>query len=144
MSRVIYSDQTATTEQEQLRAAHGVRLVSAAEEGTGVNALPLGVYGFTYSPGLPSAPLFATRRYRSYETHKTHGGDTFVVGYADRATAGQIESTAVPVAVTIQPQATDAAGTLVLISYSRIQQHRQIAAPNQESFTVTIGPAQSQ
>ena len=55
---------------KRLRKAHQVRLVTAAEEGTGVNALPGGVYGFTYSPGLDNAPLFAMRRYRSYETHK--------------------------------------------------------------------------
>ena len=138
MSRVVYSDQTDTVEQEQLRAAHGVRIVAEAEEGTGVNALPPGVYGFTYSPGLPSAPLFAQRRYRSYETHKTHSGDIFVVGYTDRATAGKIESTREVITVTIQPKAADTADTLVLIPYSRIHQHRQHAAPNQDGFTVTL------
>src|SRR6185436_6777088 len=58
MSRVVYADNAATPDQELLREAHQVRVVSEAEEGTGVNALPGGVYGFTYSPGLPSAPLF--------------------------------------------------------------------------------------
>ena len=69
MSRVTYTDQTATSAQEALRGANKVRLVTEAEEGTGVNALPAGVYGFTYSPGPASAPLFAVRRYRSFEIH---------------------------------------------------------------------------
>ena len=59
MSRVVYTNIQTTPEQEALRAAHGVRLVSGGEEGTGLNALPGGLYGFTYSPGLASAPLFA-------------------------------------------------------------------------------------
>jgi hypothetical protein len=82
MSRVVYETQTDTPDQELLRLAHQVRIVSDAEEGTGVNALPGGVFGFTYSPGLPNAPLFAVRRYRTYETHKLPGGDVFVIGFA--------------------------------------------------------------
>ncbi len=74
MSRVVYSDTKATADQETLRTVHRVRLVEDAEEGTGVNALPDGIYGFTYSPGLPNAPLFAVRRYRSFETHKLASG----------------------------------------------------------------------
>ena len=140
MSRVVYSEQTDTIEQEQLRVVHGVRVVADAEEGTGVNALPFGVYGFTYSPGLPSAPLFATRRFRSYETHKTRGGDVFVIGYTDAATSARIESASGALTVTIQPGPTPDAGSLVLVPYSRIHQHRQHAAPNQEGFTVTLGP----
>ena len=70
MSRVIYTNVADTAEQEQLRETHGVRVVADTEEGTGVDKLPGGVYGFTYSPGLLNAPLFAVRRYRSYEIHK--------------------------------------------------------------------------
>jgi hypothetical protein len=82
MSRVVYADNAATPDQELLREAHQVRVVSDQEEGTGVNALPGGVYGFHLSPGLASAPLFAIRRYRSYETHKLPSGAIFIVGFA--------------------------------------------------------------
>src|SRR5258705_5772994 len=70
-----YVKTPATLDQEALRVTHGVRIVSAAEEGTGVNSLPGGVYGFTYSPALPNAPLFAERRFRSYETHTVVSGE---------------------------------------------------------------------
>ena len=83
MSRVTYTNTPDRVDQEQIRASHGVRLVGEREEGTGVNALPGGVYGYTYSPGLPNAPLFAVRRYRSYETHKLANGEVFVIAYAD-------------------------------------------------------------
>src|SRR5215510_162725 len=87
MSRVVYSELKPTADQEALRMAHQVRLVNDSEEGTGVNGLPGGVYGFTYSPGLTNAPLFAIRRYRSYETHKLPSGDVFVIGFAKPETA---------------------------------------------------------
>ncbi len=138
MSRVTYANTPATADQEALRAAHRVRLVTPAEEGTGVNALPAGVYGFTYSPALPNAPLFAERRYRSYETHKLADGEIYVIGFADVETAAAIDSSVEERAIQIQPEPDGQANVLVKVPYSRIRQHRQHAAPNQQGFTVTI------
>src|SRR5678816_2968002 len=94
MSRVSYANTPSTVEQETLRTTHKVRIVSPAEEGTGVGAQPAGVYGFTYSPGLPNAPLFAERRFRSYETHKLATGEVYVIGFADLETAAVLQSSA--------------------------------------------------
>ena len=140
MSRVTYTDMQATDAQGALRASNQVRLVNDAEEGTGVNALPAGVYGFTYSPGLPSAPLFAVRRYRSFEIHKRHDGQTVIVGFATADDAGRIESNVEDVTIRIQPQPEDGRETLVQLPYPRIHQHRQHASPNQDGFTVTVLP----
>lgn len=140
MSRVTYTDTVATKDQEALRTAHRVRVVATAEEGTGVNALPGGVYGFTYSPGLRNAPLFAVRRFRSYETHKLESGETFLIGFAAPETAATIESTPREATLTILPEPEAGADVLVTIPYSRIQHHRQYAAPNQHGFTLTINP----
>jgi hypothetical protein len=141
MSRVVYSDQTATADQSALRLAHQVRIVSDAEEGHGVNALPGGIYGFTYSPGLPNAPLFAVRRYRTYEIHKLPSGDVFVIGYVKPDVARELSTAAREMTVQIHPQAADAFDTLVTVPYARIRQHRQYAAPNQDGFTVAVLPA---
>jgi hypothetical protein len=138
MSRVSYTSIADTAEQEQLRTAHGVRPVAGTEEGTGVNRLPGGVYGFTYSPGLPNAPLFAVRRYRSYEIHKLSTGDAFVIAFADAETARQIASAVSDVNVRVHSDATDATAVLVKIPYARIRHHRQYAAPNQDGFVVTV------
>ena len=138
MSRVVYSEQIASAEQEAIRQEHQVRLVSGAEEGTGVNLLPEGVYGFTYSPGLPNAPLFAVRRYRSYETHKVFGGETYLIGFATVENAAQLASGG-DVTLTIQPDVDGATSLLVRIPYSRIRRHRQYAAPNEHGFQVTVG-----
>lgn len=138
MTRVIYTNTPDRNDQEHLRAEHGVRLVTGAEEGTGVNALPGGVYGFTYSPGLLNAPLFATRRYRSYEIHKRADGEAFVIAYADADTAGQIASASSDVNVRVHPEPDSNATMLVKIPYFRIGRHRQYAAPNQDGFVVTL------
>lgn len=137
MSRVTYANTPATSDQEALRVAHNVRLVAPAEEGTGVNALPHGVYGFTYSPALPNAPLFAERRFRSYETHKT-AGEIYVIGFADVETAAALESASEERSIQIQPEPDGTANVLVKVPYSRIRHHRQYAAPNQHGFTVTV------
>ena len=138
MSRVVYENRPATVDQEALRKTHGVRLVAGAEEGTGVNALPGGVYGFTYSPALANAPLFAERRFRSYETHKLASGEIFVIGFADVDTAATLASSDGEQTIVIQPEPDGAASLLVKLPYSRISHHRQYAAPNQHGFTVTL------
>jgi len=140
MSRVIYTETKDTADQELLRTAHQVRLVSPQEEGNSVSALPGGVYGFTYSPGLPGAPLFAVRRYRSYETHKLPGGDVFVIGFAKSDVARALSIATEAMTLQIHPQPEAEYGTLVTIPYSRIRHHRQYAAPNQDGFTVTVNP----
>ena len=139
MSRVTYTDMTATGAQDALRGTNAVRPVTDAEEGNGVNALPWGVYGFTYSPGLASAPLFAVRRYRSYEIHKL-ANETLVIGFATPEDAGRLERSSEEITIRIQPQPEDGRETLVQIPYSRIKHHRQYAAPNQHGFTVTVLP----
>jgi hypothetical protein len=140
MSRVTYANTPATAAQESLRQVHQVRLVSGAEEGQGVNALPDGVYGFTYSPALYNAPLFASRLYRSYETHKLPNGEVLVVGFTTARSAQQLASAGDEITLVIQPEPDDEASALVTIPYSRMRQHRQYAAPNQHGFTVTLVP----
>src|SRR6266850_2639751 len=103
MSRVTYANTPSTLDQEAMRTTHNVRIVTSAEEGMGVNTLPGGVYGFTYSPALPNAPLFAERRFRSYETHKLASGEIYVIGFTDVETAAAVESTGSEQTIQIQP-----------------------------------------
>jgi hypothetical protein len=140
MSRVAYTNTPATAAQESLRQVHDVRLVTATEEGDGVNALPGGVYGFTYSPALDNAPIFATRLYRSYETHKLANGDVLVIGFASDDAAEQLATATGEITLVIQPEPDDQAQALVAIPYSRMRYHRQYAAPNQHGLTVTVAP----
>ena len=138
MSRVTYENAPATLDQETLRVADGVRIVTSEEEGTGINALPSGVYGFTYAPALANAPVWAVRRYRSYETHKLADGAIFVIGFADVGTAAALESNNGEQTLVIQPEPDGTASVLVKVPYSRMRHNRQHAAPNQHGFTVTV------
>lgn len=141
MSRVVYSELRSTADQEALRLTHQVRLVAASEEGSGVNALPGGVYGFTYSPGLPGSPLFAVRRYRSYETHKLASGEIYIIGFAAADVARALSTASAEMTLQIHPQPEGNHDVLVTIPYSSIRRHRQYAAPNQDGFTVTVLPS---
>ncbi|HEY7191522.1 MAG TPA: hypothetical protein VH436_33460 [Vicinamibacterales bacterium] len=140
MSRVIYTELPPTADQEALRIAHQVRIVSVDEEGTGVNNQPGGVYGFTYSPGLANAPLFAIRRYRTYETHKLPSGEIFVIGFTKADIARALSTANDEMTLQIHPQPEGDHGALVTIRYSQIRHHKQYAAPNQDGFTVTVVP----
>jgi hypothetical protein len=140
MSRVIYSDTPSTVDQDTLRTLHQVRLVTGDEEGIGIDHLPGGVYGYTYSPGLTNAPLFATRRYRTFEIHKLQNGDVLLTAFATPGDAGQLSSAREDITIQVQPEPGEGHDVLVTIPFARIRQHRQYAAPNQHGFTVTVRP----
>ena len=91
MSRVTYTNVEDTPEQAGLREAHRVRIVTDAEEGSGLNRLPNSVYGFTYSPGIDEAPLFTKRSFRSYEAHKLANGEVTLVGFTSAGVGAAID-----------------------------------------------------
>jgi hypothetical protein len=144
MSRVIYTNVVDTPEQAGLREAHRVRLVSESEEGTGLTKLPVSVYGFTYSPGIDEAPLFAKRSFRSYEAHKLANGDVTLVGFTSADSARQLTTSTEDVSLQVQPMPEDGQDTLVEIPYSRIRRHKGYAAPNQHGFSVIVAPLLTQ
>ena len=140
MSRVIYADTQATPAQQLLRESHKLRLVSEEEEGTGVDLLPAGVYGFTYSPALPNAPLFAMRRFRSFETHKLQNGEVLIVGFVSLEDARSLSSATADIEVRVQPEPEPATDTLVTIPYSRIRRHRQYAVRTEHGLALQMSP----
>jgi hypothetical protein len=136
MSANVSSDQA----REALRREHGVRVVTRDEEGTAAADLPAGVYGFTGSPVLAS-PLFATRRYRNFEVHRLPAGPA-VIGFVTAADAAALTAAhTTPVQIRLLPDPADDAGTLVVIPYDRIVQHRQYAVRNAEALTLHVAPA---
>ena len=75
---------------EELRTQRGLRLVTEAEEGAPLDGLPNGVYGFTYSLGLGSTPLFGKHTFQAFELHKLHDGSVELAGYVDEAGAAAL------------------------------------------------------
>src|SRR5438874_12143132 len=72
--------ETATSENEQLRSARGLRALESAEEGSTAERLPNGIYGFTYSPA-EALPLFTMKTWHSFEVHKLADGTQHLVGF---------------------------------------------------------------
>ena len=140
MSRVVYTSTPTTADQEALRQTHQVRLVTEDEEGTSLTGLPGGVYGFTYSAGLSAAPLFAVRRFRTYEAHKLPSGDVYLIGFTKQDAARALSTASEETTLQVHPQPEGEFDTLVTIPYASIRRHRQVAAPNQDGFTVTVVP----
>ena len=64
-----------------------------------------------------------------------------MIAYADANTAQQIASASADVTVLAHLEPSSDASVIVKIPYSRIRQHSQYAAPNQDGFTVTVAPA---
>lgn len=132
----------ASTEEarEALRREHGVRPVTAAEEGQAASDLPPGLYGFTSSPGLAS-PLFSAHRYRNFEVHRLVNGPA-VVGFVTAADAAKLTGNApAPVEIRLFPDAEGDASTIVAIGYERIVLHRQYSVRNAESIVLSVARA---
>ncbi|MGE0592870.1 MAG: hypothetical protein AB7G23_08295 [Vicinamibacterales bacterium] len=141
MSRVTYANIATTAEQGQLREAHRVRLVTAAEEGTGIDRLPTGVYGFTYAPATPNAPLFSDRRFRCFEMHKLSDGDVLIIGFVTRDAALQLSTASDTAKLRLMPDPDASNDTLVVVSHSRLKVHQQFSAPNEQGLEITVAPA---
>ena len=73
MGKVTYVNTPDRVDQVEIRVSHGVRLVSEAEEGTGVNALPGGVYA-------EHIKQFPGDRYLQAAPAKAGGGDGAALG----------------------------------------------------------------
>lgn len=127
-----------TEAREALRRTNGVRLVEPAEEGTAVDQLPDGVYGFTYSPAL-AAPLFRTFRYRTFEMHRV-SGESFVVGFLSPAEADRLQTATEAFEITLQHDATEEATVIVGVPYSRIAHHRRFSVLNTPGLTMQVAP----
>ena len=125
---------------EALRREHGVRAVTAAEEGVAAEDLPAGTYGFTGSPLLAS-PLFAAQRYRNFEVHRLPSGPA-VIGFVSAADAAKLTRGHDGIlTIRLYPDAEGEATTIVSISYDRVVQHRQYAIRNADALTLQVHPA---
>ncbi len=135
------AEMTGEAAREALRREHGVRLVESSEEGTAAQALPRGVYGFTGSPALAS-PLFSARRARNFEVHHLASGAVALVGFVTAAEAAQLMrgATDTPVALTVHPDATGEATSIVSLPYDRIFHHRQYLVRTTAAISIQVLP----
>jgi hypothetical protein len=108
-----------------LRSNRNLRAVASEEEGFAIPALPAGIYGFTYSPNFDETPLFANKRYQSFEFHKMADGAVELVGYLTAAEAERVNSGQANVEVHLYPGAWKDADRLVSLPLARLVRTKQ-------------------
>jgi hypothetical protein len=141
MSRLVYELSKAAPDQEHLREELDLRPVTDAEEGLGVNVVPNGVFGFTYSPAVENSPLYRERRFRCYETHRLRDGTVNLLGFVSAEDAHKLERVADVVEICLQPEPEEDAEVFVVIPHVRIRQHRLMSVRTEHGVTMKVGPA---
>ncbi|MCS6816369.1 MAG: hypothetical protein N0A16_10690 [Blastocatellia bacterium] len=108
-----------------LREEHGVRPLTEEEEGTGIDQLPEGVYGFTSAVGQWDAPLFRKKIFLSYEMHKLRDGSPVLIGYVSSEDAERMRRPTGTATIRLFPDRQDDAPHLVCIPLEQIRRHKQ-------------------
>jgi hypothetical protein len=124
---------------EEIRRRHGLRALAEDENGTGVDGLPGGVYGFTYSAMETNFPLFSDRDLRSFETHKLTDGSVFLLGFLTPDETEAFEKTQ-STTIHLFPEPHGAADRLVRVPALRVQSHVENSARKGTGLELRIGP----
>ena len=123
-----------------LRSQRSLRALKSEEEGSPVDALPAGIFGFTYSPNFDETPLFAAKRFRTFEFHKLAGGAVELVGYLIAAEAERVKSGAGDFEVHLYPDPWEDADQLTSLPLARLVRTTQRPArDNGSAYTLRLG-----
>ena len=134
----------AQAEREALRRQHLVRELTPQENGTGVDQLPGGVYGFTYTPGCHDSPLFRERKHSTFEVHKLADGEVALIGFVPEETLGLIQAGGESAALRLHPAPTPEAPHLAVIPSSRIARIKEHSTRDDGALRLDLGPRQEQ
>lgn len=125
---------------ESFRRQFGVRLVTAAEEGTGLRHLPEGIYGFTGAPGTDELPLFSKPLYQGFEVHKWPAGVVAWIGYLTPAERAAFDQGQDPINVVLFPEPYGEATELVAIPAGRVDRRRPPTREKGNGMGMELGP----
>jgi hypothetical protein len=125
---------------EKVRSAHALRALTDDESGTGVDKLPNGVYGFTYSPAIENFPLFAERDLRSYEGHKRADGTVVLLGYLSAQEKDAFEAASEKATIHLFPEPKGEATELVTVPMTRVLGHVEYSQRTGNGLELAIGP----
>ncbi len=124
---------------EEIRSAHQLRPLTEDESGDGVDNLPKGVYGFTYSPALENFPLFKARDLRCYEGHKLADGSVVLLGFLTADEKQKLENTAEKVTIHLFAEPTGDVDELVTVPMSRVLGHVEYSQRGGKGLELSIG-----
>lgn len=126
---------------EQLRAAHRVKLIAEKDEGTAIEQLPGGIYGFSYAP-QQEAPLFGKKMFRNFEAHKLPDGSTHLIGYVKEADFGILQTGSTGT-IHLFPDAYEQATYLVNVPMKRVLRLRGPARDHGSSLQLDLDQGDS-
>ena len=126
---------------EKLRNEHSLRALTGEESGSGVDRLPQGVFGFTYSPALENFPLFNERDLRSYEGHKLQDGSVLVLGFLTREETEAFNKATANTTIHLFPEPKGDANELVKVPMSRVVSHVEYSQREGTGLELTVSAA---
>jgi hypothetical protein len=129
------------SQREALRALHQVRPLTTEEEGTGVDRLPPGVWGYTHSPVVENAPLFSRKLFYNFEVHKATDGEVYLIGFLRPDVAAVVESNPAPLDIRLFPVPQEDAVTSVSILVSRLVRHKEQSFRDANGLELQLLPA---
>lgn len=132
-------NQASGVELESLRARNGVRLVEGREVGFGVDNLPGGVYGFTFSPQKES-PLFDKKMFRSFEAHKLADGAIHIVGFVTQEEAARLAFADTRLSLNLYPDPYEKSVMAVSVPLSRVARSAEPSRDNGNFIKLEINP----
>jgi hypothetical protein len=124
---------------EELRTKNRVRALTEEESGTGIDRLPSGVYGFTYSPLADNYPLFKDRDLRSYESHKLPDGSALLLGFITQGESMQLEAGRQSVTLRLFSEPTGDASLFVAVPTDRVQSHTEHSQRGDKGLEMQVG-----
>ena len=126
---------------ERLRSSYRLRALTPDESGTGVERLPRGVYGFTYSPAEENFPLFHDRDLRSYESHKLEDGAVILLGFLTPEERDAYEKPGKKLTIHLFAEPLESANQLVRVPMSRVLSHVESSARKGTGVELEVAPA---
>jgi hypothetical protein len=137
------SSEAEESQREALRALHQVRPLTTEEEGTGVDRLPRGVWGYTHSPAVENAPLFSRKLFYNFEVHKASDGEVYLIGFLRPDIAAVVETNPQALDLRLFPVPQDDAVTPVSILVSRLVRHKEQSFRDAQGLELQLLPARS-
>jgi len=123
---------------EDVRSRNKVELVSGVHEGSPVNTIPAGFYGFTFAPASFEGPLFSRNSFLSYEVHQTTANGPVILGFVDPEVTAKLTDGG---EVDLWPVAKDKATKLVEVSHSRISSAKPLDRAHSNRLRLSLRSA---
>ncbi len=105
---------------EQLRIERKLRLIASDQEGSPIERVPPGAYGFSHSPGTEGLPLYAQRTFQIFEVHKLADGQVHLVGYMTKPDADTLRAGNQQFEAKLYPDPYEDASEFVSVPRSRL------------------------